>query len=63
MLILTRKSGEVVKIRDNIKITVEQISKWQIEVEVEAPKGVVVCREDVVKKINEKKVLPSAPDA
>ncbi len=52
MLILTRKLREGVKIGDNVKITVEEISKGQIKIEIEAPKEVVVAREEVVKEIN-----------
>ncbi len=50
MLVLTRRLGEGVKIGDNIKITVEKISKGQIKIGIEAPKEVVVAREEVVKK-------------
>ncbi len=53
MLVLTRKLGEGLIIGDNIKITVEKISKGQIKIGIEAPKDVVVCREEVVKEINE----------
>ncbi len=50
MLVLTRRLGEVIKIGDNIKITVEKISKGQIKIGIEAPKGVVIAREEVAKK-------------
>ncbi len=52
MLVLTRKLGESLIIRDNIKITVEKISKRQIKIGIEAPKDVVVARDEVVKEIN-----------
>ncbi|MCP4265054.1 MAG: carbon storage regulator [Candidatus Brocadiaceae bacterium] len=47
-------------IGDNIKITVEKISKGQIKIGIEAPKEVVVCREEVVRVINEENELSSA---
>ncbi len=50
MLVLTRKLGEGVKIGDNIKITVEKISKGQIKIGIDAPKEVVIAREEVVKE-------------
>ncbi len=50
MLILTRRLGEGVKIGDNIKITVAKISKGQIKIGIEAPKDVVIAREEVQKK-------------
>ncbi len=54
MLVLTRKLREGFLIGDNIKITVEKINKGQIKKGIEAPKGVVVAREEVVKEVNEK---------
>ncbi len=50
MLVLTRRLGEGLIIGDNIKITVEKISKSEIKISIEAPKDVVVCREEVVKE-------------
>ena len=48
MLVLTRRLGESLIIGDNIKITVEKISKGQIKLGIDAPKDVVICREEVV---------------
>ncbi len=42
MLVLTRRLGEGLLIGDNIKITVEKISKGQIKIGVEAPEGSVI---------------------
>ncbi len=50
MLVLTRKLGETLLIGDNIKITVEKISKGQIKIGIDAPKEVVVAREEVQKE-------------
>ncbi len=50
MLVLTRRLGEGLIIGDNIKITVEKISKGQIKIGIEAPKEVVIAREEVQKK-------------
>ncbi len=50
MLVLTRKLGESLLIGDNIKITVEKISKGEIKIGIESPKDVVVAREEVVKE-------------
>ncbi|MHC4270675.1 MAG: carbon storage regulator CsrA [Planctomycetota bacterium] len=53
MLVLSRKLGESLIIGDNIKITVEEISKGQIKLGIEAPKDVAICREEVYKNTNE----------
>ncbi len=50
MLVLTRKLRESLLLGDNIKITVEKINKGQIKIGIEAPKDVVVSREEVKKK-------------
>ncbi len=59
MLVLTRKLGESLIIGDDIKITIEKISKSQIKIGIVAPKGVTVNREEVVKKTNEENMLSS----
>ncbi len=53
MLVLTRRLGEVIKIGDNIKITVEKVNKGQIKIGIDAPKESVVAWEEVVEKENE----------
>ncbi len=58
MLVLTRRLGEGLIIGDDIKITIEKINKSQIKLGIEAPKDVVVCREEVVKEIIKEKGLP-----
>ncbi len=52
MLVLARKLGESLIIGDNIKVTIEKISKGQIKIGIEAPKDVVIAREEVVKEGN-----------
>ncbi len=49
MLVLTRRLGEGIRIGDNIKISIEKISKGQIKIGIDAPKDVVIAREEVVK--------------
>jgi len=46
MLILTRKSGEAITIGENIKITILDIKGKYARVGVEAPRELVVCREE-----------------
>ncbi|MDR4498607.1 MAG: carbon storage regulator CsrA [Candidatus Scalindua sp.] len=60
MLILTRKLGESVIIGDNIKLTVVEIGKNQIKFGVEAPKNVIIHREEVFKKIKDENEYSSS---
>jgi carbon storage regulator len=62
MLILTRKLGESITIRDDIKITFLDIRGKQIRVGIEAPKDVAVHREEVFRAIREQNMLASRPE-
>jgi len=51
MLILTRRIGETLIIRDNIRVTVVEVSGNQIRLGVTAPREVPVHREEVAERI------------
>ncbi len=59
MLILTRKLGESVIIGDDVKITVVEVNKQQIKIGVDAPKNIIIHREEVYLKIKEENELAS----
>ena len=55
MLILTRKLGESVIIGDHqIKITVTEIKGKQVKLAIDAPREVVVCREEIFDRFMKK---------
>lgn len=47
MLVLSRKTHERIKIGDDVWVSVEQIQGRQVKIGIEAPKEVVVLREEV----------------
>ncbi len=47
MLILSRRRGEIIRINDDISITILQIHKGQVRVGITAPKEVCVLREEI----------------
>ncbi|AZP73474.1 carbon storage regulator [Pseudomonas poae] len=47
MLILTRKPGEVIRIGNNITVTVLSVQGQQVRLGIDAPKGVSVDREEI----------------
>jgi carbon storage regulator len=47
MLILTRRPHEVIRIAENIRITVLGMKRGQIRLGIEAPPEVVVDREEI----------------
>ena len=51
MLVLTRRPGETLIIRDNIRVTVLDVSGNQIRLGVTAPREVPVHREEVAERI------------
>ena len=53
MLILTRRLGESIQVGDDIRITFLDIKGKQIRIGIEAPKDVMVHREEVYRMIQE----------
>jgi carbon storage regulator len=51
MLILTRRVGETLMIGDDIAITVLGVKGNQVRLGIDAPKSVIVHREEVFQKI------------
>ncbi|MBN4063493.1 carbon storage regulator CsrA [Cardiobacterium sp. AH-315-I02] len=55
MLLLTRNKDESIMIGDDIKITVLEIKGNQIRIGIDAPKNVVVNREEIHQRILQEK--------
>lgn len=55
MLVLSRKAGEKIVIGENIVLTVTKISAERVVIGVEAPKSVVVNREEIAADIKRRK--------
>lgn len=51
MLVLTRKVGEVIRINDDIVITVLSNKDSQVRIGIDAPKQVSVHREEIYNRI------------
>lgn len=51
MLILTRKTGERVRIGDDVVVTVFGVNGNQVRIGVDAPRDVVVHREEIYQRI------------
>jgi carbon storage regulator len=62
VLILTRKIGESINIGNDIKVTVVSIEGGQARLGIEAPKDVIVHREEIYQRIIEeyKKAVENA---
>jgi carbon storage regulator len=53
MLILTRNSGQSIKVGDDISLTVLGVQGNQVRIGIEAPRDVSVHREEVYRRIQE----------
>lgn len=51
MLVLTRKKGEIIKIGDDIEITVVAAKGEQVKIGISAPKNVEIYRKEVYEEI------------
>jgi carbon storage regulator len=57
MLILTRKTGEKIKIGADIEIVIVEISGMnQVKIGINAPKGILILREEVYERIQEENI-------
>ncbi|HLC26248.1 MAG TPA: carbon storage regulator CsrA [bacterium] len=57
MLVLTRKSGESIRIGDEITVTVMEIRGKQVRLGIEAPAETTVHREEVYRRVQEENRL------
>ncbi|AJD92144.1 hypothetical protein JMA_28270 [Jeotgalibacillus malaysiensis] len=53
MLVLTRKTGEAIRIGDDIEITVLSVNGDQVKLGIDAPKHVDIHRKEVFLEIQE----------
>lgn len=63
MLILTRRVGEVIKIGEEVAVTVLAIKGGQVRIGVDAPKEVSVHREEIFKRIKNGEPKPNKEDS
>jgi len=59
MLILTRKTGEGVVLNENITVRVIEISKGIVKLGFDAPKDMLILREELEKAIKETNIEAS----
>jgi carbon storage regulator len=50
MLILTRRTGESLRIGDDIELTVMAVSGSQVRIGIKAPRSVVVDRQEIAER-------------
>jgi carbon storage regulator len=52
MRVLTRKAGEAFIVGSNVKVTVLMARGDRVRLAVQAPQGVLVCREEVINELS-----------
>jgi len=60
MLVLTRKSGESVKIGDEIRIIVMEVKGRQVRIGVEAPTSISIHREEIYNRIQQENLMAAS---
>lgn len=55
MLILTRSTGEAIRIGDDIEIVITSINHGQVRVGINAPKSIEVHREEIYERIQKER--------
>ncbi|MCM3602651.1 carbon storage regulator CsrA [Robertmurraya korlensis] len=60
MLVLTRKSGESIKIGDDIEITILSVKNDHIKIGINAPKNLEILRKELLLQITNENVQASA---
>lgn len=63
MLVLTRKSGEAIRIGENITVQILEIKGNQARVGIDAPREQAVHREEIAQKISREKTHSQAYNA
>ncbi|MGO4689998.1 carbon storage regulator [Glaciibacter sp. 2TAF33] len=63
MLVLTRKPGEKILLGDDIVITVLDARGDSIRIGIDAPKGVKIQRDEVVRAVTEANLAAAQPNA
>jgi carbon storage regulator len=56
LLVLTRKQGQSIRIGDDIIIKIVDIDCSQVKIGIEAPKGVLIFREELYEKLRESNI-------
>jgi carbon storage regulator len=63
MLILTRRTGESLRIGDNVEVTVMAVNGTQVRIGIKAPRNVTVDREEIAeRKRRDKDASPGSAD-
>lgn len=63
MLVLTRRAGDVLRIGDDIKVTVLSVRGNLVRVGIDAPKSVPVHRQEVLDRMRREQSQPAAEPA
>ena len=62
MLVLTRKSGEAVRIGTSIKLTLLDVKGAQVKIGIEAPEDVVIYREELFSVVEAQNASAASSD-
>jgi carbon storage regulator len=61
MLILTRRTGESLRIGADVEVTVMAVNGTQVRIGIKAPRHVTVDREEIAERKRRDKITPLLP--
>lgn len=59
MLVLTRKRDEIIKIGDNIFVTILEVEGGSVKIGIDAPRDVAILRMEVYEQIQKENIASS----
>jgi carbon storage regulator len=60
MLVLTRRSGQVIRIGESVTVTVVQLTRGRVRIGIDAPGAVPVHRGEIYERIQQENLAPVA---
>ncbi len=60
MLVLTRKSGEGLRIGEDVTVTIVEVREGQVRLGISAPQGIRIYREEVYERIVKENMVSSS---
>lgn len=62
MLVLTRNAGQVIRIGDDVTITILNAKHGKIKIGIDAPKDVAIHREEIYQRLQQNRTISTSTE-